>query len=145
MRRCADTLAGEAWFERMLLAHSAHEKMKQLCNESEWKPECSFEQAYFHRTFGLYVKPKNEEQLQILRTKLFECGCGFSERDFKFHVTFAYAYKPISNESPDFNSLTKDTKKIEAKIKSVFESNSSIELEKPALCYFRDMTEFIPI
>jgi uncharacterized SAM-binding protein YcdF (DUF218 family) len=153
-----------SWFENHFVPNfNKYNEMSMICSISHHRHEINarIETTYFRGTFGLGVdivgtidpppfsaiEPLNvHDSIRMLREKLVNLGSK-PEPDFKFHMTLAYLYKPVS--PADQKALDTEIKQISAALQRAIVpalgGRGVLHFGPPTLCYFKDMTSFVPL
>lgn len=100
------------------------------------KPEYSFKSVITEGVIQISLTPTNNSYHEFIKAVAIELGLE-NRVPHEFHVTLAYQYKYISRE---------DMQQIQAMLHDKFSKilNTKMGFHSPQLCYFKDMTKFIP-
>jgi hypothetical protein len=124
-------------------------------NSNQHEISAKIESTYFRGTFGLAlnvtgtIEPHTQkpitanESIMVLQERLVHLGAK-PEPDFKFHMTMAYQFKHVSEA--DKKQLNDEAKQISATLQQLVTSRGFVlRFGLPTLCYFKDMTSFVPL
>jgi uncharacterized SAM-binding protein YcdF (DUF218 family) len=142
------SVAGNAscanWFENQFVPNfQKYWEMRMVCaNSNQHEISAKIESTYFRGTFGLAMRP-TLEPIRVLQERLVHLGAK-PEPDFKFHMTMAYQFKHVSEA--DKKTLNDEAKQISAALQQLVTSRGFVlRFGLPTLCYFKDMTSFVPL
>lgn len=115
------------------------EKLQLIINSENWykiKLQCN-SIVYNGQTLTIMIDSNdNFTQANIIRQKMIK-QVGIDDRMACYHITLAYQYSKISEE--DKKSVLFEINKMNIILK-----HHIIELDRPFIAYFNDMTKFIP-
>ncbi len=127
------------WYENFVADFAKYEQIKAKCNDYPGEITVNAVGCHFGGTFALKVDVC-ENNVENLRKEIVKLGSK-REDNFKFHITFAYNYRPFKNDDIE---LCEECKKISKYVLDLL-LKEKIVLKKPQLCYFKDMTDFKPL
>ncbi len=110
-------------------------ELYQMLNDKPFSPEIILDSVYINNVvMFLEVKLKDEHQL-IVKSVAEQFGITANIPKI-FHVSLAYSYK-----EPDDKTIEAIKKEVENNLTCL---GKTFTLDSPKLCYFNDMTAFIP-
>jgi hypothetical protein len=128
------------WYEEFIANFNQYAKMKEECGKFSGEVNVKVTGIDFKNTIQLTLEilPKCKPRIDTLRESLVNLGSK-REDGFQFHITLGYKYK---HPPRDINKLCN---KAREGVKKILEKqNFTMKLEPPKLCYFNDMTNFVP-
>jgi hypothetical protein len=162
------TVAGDNstvfWFENHFMPNfQKYNEISMVCSSSYHQHEINakIETIYFRSTFGVELgvigtidpppysalEPIDvHESIRVLQKRLVDLGSKPEPKDFQYHMTMAYWFsvKPISEA--DKKALQAEINQISAALQRLITSRGSVlHFGPPILCYFKDMTSFVPL
>lgn len=119
------------------------ETMKALCEGVQGEQKVRAYDLSFRGTFLILLKPFRSRVLKRFQEDLVRLS--IPRESLKFHMTFAYLYR-FTLEKGDEEALVKEQKEItEELIRILRPEEFNLTFEKVQMCYFPDMTKFIPL
>ena len=135
------------FYERFISHFEQYVAMKERCSAfplSHLEVKAS-KMDFSRSTCEIFVDfdEPTSRHVEYLRSQLVQLGSR-EEKGFRYHITLAYMFKlPEENE---VKQLEQEKKEIAEKMGQLYEiRNYKIHLGPPKLCYFNDMTKFVPI
>lgn len=118
-------------------------RMGQVCKTYNYGHKVKMLDTYIRGSIGIYIKPDEEESLEMLRDELVSLG-SFPEDDFVYHVTLGYQYKKIPKEEKKI--VREQFQLLHDYIEFLFRPVDYNFKVKPCdMVYFSDMTIFTSI
>lgn len=115
-----------------------HTKMIEICKIFDYAPVTKSNKMYSSTSLGLTLIPKDDVNLQKLRSILVVLGMQ-PEPNFEFHMTFAYRFRKV--EKKDEDNLHKEF----LSIFDILKVRTEMKFEAARFCYFPNMKEYIAL